>query len=398
MYDLRNHNISKLCRCSRCKRIQYCGTEHQKQHWKDHKPICKAIPDVLQTCSVEDVDATPEEYCEQKLKMIHMVTQKLGRPLYLYEAQMISFPVECAVCWKWHGDTLKTCQNCVASYCEIHIDSIEHSNICATLSLYYRIGLFSQSKYNCQDHYSQQVYNTKSFQDMKGFINAYGGIEADLLLEVSYDVLEARHSHHLTCPLTLFHAMRLLEYVPDRKDLHVIHVVSVCALQEVMLTIWDVLLHLTDISSLAIIIIGPNIENTSPLLRYCTSQQKKLSIEFYEDSYENYVRDPSSLRPDLVVAFQMVMHKKQPDSPKETWATTIRLLANQNCPFILTGFDRQNLEGNIVCINTILDKKIDSHYIGKNPFASLRPYRYFNPDKVFYDNQYVGIYRSLYPN
>ncbi|XP_011868561.1 PREDICTED: uncharacterized protein LOC105562379 [Vollenhovia emeryi] len=375
--------------------IKYCGTAHQKQHLKQHKPICKAIRDVLQTCSMEDVDATPKEYCAQKLKMIGMVTEKLGRPLEQYELDMISYPEECAVCYKRNANSLWPCQDCVASYCEDHKDGIEHRNICATLSLCYYIDLFDMSQYNYPDHYSQQVYNTKSFRDMKDFINAYGGIEADP--EISYDVLEARHSQHLTCPLTLFHAMRLLEYVPERKYLHVVHVVSAGTTEAIRFTIWDVLLHLTDMSSLAIIIIGPELEHKAPPLKY-TSQQKKWSIEFYEDSYENYVRDPSSLRPDLVVAFQTDMYEEELDSPKETWATIVRLLANQNCPFVLTDFKRKNLEKNIVSINAILDKEIESLYIGENPFACLRPCKNFEPEKVFYDNQYVVVYRSLYPH
>lgn len=27
--------------CSACKTVAYCSREHQKQHWKDHKPQCR---------------------------------------------------------------------------------------------------------------------------------------------------------------------------------------------------------------------------------------------------------------------------------------------------------------------------------------------------------------------
>ena len=38
-----NNNIDKkeLLQCSRCQVVYYCGTEHQKLHWKEHKKICK---------------------------------------------------------------------------------------------------------------------------------------------------------------------------------------------------------------------------------------------------------------------------------------------------------------------------------------------------------------------
>ncbi|XP_046401472.1 egl nine homolog 1 [Ischnura elegans] len=29
-----------LLRCSRCRTVYYCSKEHQKQHWKKHKPVC----------------------------------------------------------------------------------------------------------------------------------------------------------------------------------------------------------------------------------------------------------------------------------------------------------------------------------------------------------------------
>lgn len=35
-------------KCSACKLVWYCGKEHQKQHWKQHKNLCKPY-EVLRT-------------------------------------------------------------------------------------------------------------------------------------------------------------------------------------------------------------------------------------------------------------------------------------------------------------------------------------------------------------
>jgi hypothetical protein len=35
----------ELKRCAACQAVWYCDAEHQKQHWKTHKAICKLIPD-----------------------------------------------------------------------------------------------------------------------------------------------------------------------------------------------------------------------------------------------------------------------------------------------------------------------------------------------------------------
>jgi hypothetical protein len=34
---------SRSCKCSGCRTACYCGKECQRQHWKQHKPVCKAI-------------------------------------------------------------------------------------------------------------------------------------------------------------------------------------------------------------------------------------------------------------------------------------------------------------------------------------------------------------------
>ena len=35
--------------CSKCNIYSYCGQEHQKKGWPDHKDICKDIKDIMTT-------------------------------------------------------------------------------------------------------------------------------------------------------------------------------------------------------------------------------------------------------------------------------------------------------------------------------------------------------------
>jgi hypothetical protein len=37
------HNEHKLSRCSGCRCVFYCGKECQKEHWKEHKEMCKRL-------------------------------------------------------------------------------------------------------------------------------------------------------------------------------------------------------------------------------------------------------------------------------------------------------------------------------------------------------------------
>jgi hypothetical protein len=41
--------IAPLLRCSQCKEVFYCSPEHQKSHWKVHKPVCTAPSSINNT-------------------------------------------------------------------------------------------------------------------------------------------------------------------------------------------------------------------------------------------------------------------------------------------------------------------------------------------------------------
>ncbi|XP_071556507.1 uncharacterized protein [Temnothorax nylanderi] len=391
-----------LKRCGNCKMISYCGQEHQKQHWKQHKPLCKAIRDALRDYNMDDRGETTEEWADKKLNFMRLVSSRLGRPLSLDETEMFYFPRECLVCHERNAQSLKDCQKCVASFCQNHKDGTLHRNLCAPLELWLRTHLSSvgeESSSPCLHSYLQHVSYTGTFQNMKDFIKAFGNIQTDS--EMLYNVLAAEQSEHLTCPLTLFHAMQLLNYVPKSKNL-VIHSLGANCVEEISLKDWDILPRLIGtMVSVVVIFIGPELTrklNPSHVCDNCRSREEKcLTFEFHDVLYENYVRSPSFVKPDLVVGFNLGIHQcKLPGrSSKETWAPSIQMLAKQNCPFILTFVTLQNLEKGTNKINTILDKEIDYLYSGKNPFASLYPIRYIAPEYVLYMNQYVIIYKSL---
>ncbi|XP_011861886.1 PREDICTED: uncharacterized protein LOC105558678 [Vollenhovia emeryi] len=145
-----------------------------------------------------------------------------------------------------------------------------------------------------------------------------------------------------------------------------------------------------------IVMIGPQLTCISSQRVCYKSRQKEYSFRFHKMLYEDYVRDPSFVKPDLVVAFNVdvQIYKLQIGFFEETWSEFIRLLANQNCPFILTCYTRLYLESEIKRIDTILDRKVEYLYCGKNPFASLISHRDVGSEKVIYANQYIIVYRG----
>ncbi|XP_071556501.1 uncharacterized protein [Temnothorax nylanderi] len=394
--------------CGGCKMIVYCGQKHQKQHWKQHKPLCKAIRDVLRDYSMDYRGETTEEWTEKKLMFMDLVSSRLGRCLNVDEIQMFSYPRECLVCHE-RDESLESCQKCAASFCQNHKDGIEHRDICAPLELCLCTDLFSMRDGNNPpdlhlylqhflEEYSHISCNS-TFQNMKDFIEAFRNIQTDS--EMTCNVRVALNSEYLTHSLTLFYAMRLLNDVPKSKDL-VVHVLGASTSEEITLIGWEFLPRLIGtMVSVVVIFIGPELTrklNPSHVCDNCRSREEKcLTFEFHDVLYENYVRSPSFVKPDLVVGFNLGIHQcKLPGrSSKETWAPSIKLIAKQNCPFILTSPTLYAFKKETDIINTCLDKEVDHLYSGKNPFASLVPYRTVGINYVYYMNQNVIIYRSL---
>ncbi|XP_071556534.1 putative protein MSS51 homolog, mitochondrial [Temnothorax nylanderi] len=397
-----------LKRCGGCRMISYCGQEHQKQHWKLHKPLCKAIQDVLRDYSMDNPIITVSssgvtlENEKKKHYFMLLLSNKLqGRRLNANEIQMFNFPRECLVCHERNAQSLKDCEKCVASFCKNHVNGTEHKNICAPLELRFRSDLLAiRGEISPPDmRYLRHVTDKRKFQNMKDFMNAYWNISTDS--EMSRNILIGQHSIHLTRPLTLFHAMRLLNYLPKSKAI-VIHVVGACCLEEFSLMGWEIFPRLIETAMpVTMIMIGPNLQRNIPAQNVCNirmllSENKNLKFDFYDVLYEKYVRSPSFVKPDLVVGFDLGIQVHELGSSKETWAPSIKLIAKQNCPFILTcRFTLQSFKKELDRINTILGRKVNYLYCGENPFASLCPFRNIAPEYVLYHNQYIVIYRSL---
>ncbi|XP_071556508.1 uncharacterized protein [Temnothorax nylanderi] len=391
----------QLKRCSNCKMISYCGQDHQKHHWKQHKPLCKAIQDVLRDYSMDDPGETTEELIDKKLNFMQLVSSRLGRRLNVSEMHVICLPRECLVCHKRNIESLESCQKCAASFCKNHKDGIEHRDICAPLELCLSTDLFSIGEENSPPDmhlYLQHISCTSTFQNMKDFIKACRNIQTDS--ELSCNARAALDSQFLTHPLTLFYAMRLLKCDVRKSKVLVVHVVDAKWFEEFALIGWEFLPRLIGtMVSVVVILIGLELLfklNSLHDCDNCMSREKKcLTFEFHDVLYENYVRSPSFVKPDLVVGFNLCIDKHKLGSSEETLTPSIKLIAIQNCPFVLTSGTQYSFKKETDIINTILDKEVDHLYSGKNPFAGLAPYRAIGMDYLAYINQYVIIYRSL---
>ncbi|XP_011865060.1 PREDICTED: uncharacterized protein LOC105560501 isoform X2 [Vollenhovia emeryi] len=375
--------------CHVCKR-----QAHQKQHREQHKSLCNAVIKVGRTYSLKRCSETPAEWLTMKTDFMRLVSETLGRPLHTYERHMFTFLKECGICYERDERKLMECRTCVSSYCKFHIDSNHHEYICKDLGLCYRVYLhrINENRFAITDNFAL-VSNTNTFE-MKDFIKTNIYIQTRTVMP--YDILEAVYSPYVTCPLTLFHAMRLLDYVPANSKILVVHVVGPSTLEENTLAGWGVLLRLLKISSLIIVMVGPELKLEYYELPDWMLHENVCIFEFHKTLYEDYVRSTAFLKPDFVVGFNAHIDERNLGTPEETWASCIRIIANLKCPFVVTcRYTCEYLENEVERINTILNRKIHYKYKGKNPFACLQPIRVPLPQKVMYTNQYVIIYRSL---
>mmetsp|Transcript_15099 Transcript_15099/g.16377 ORF Transcript_15099/g.16377 Transcript_15099/m.16377 type:complete len:125 (-) Transcript_15099:229-603(-) len=60
--------MSGKYRCSRCQIAYYCSPDHQKLHWKEHKPTCTRH--IEQKTNETVVNSTPDDVKDDKEKRI----------------------------------------------------------------------------------------------------------------------------------------------------------------------------------------------------------------------------------------------------------------------------------------------------------------------------------------
>ncbi|TGZ44749.1 Zinc finger MYND domain-containing protein 17 [Temnothorax longispinosus] len=185
---------------------------------------------------------------------------------------------------------------------------------------------------------------------MKDFVNALGNIQTDS--EMPYDFLAAEYSQYLT----------RANYAEETTFLP-----------------WRVLPQLMEtVMSVVVIMTGPGLKDKFDPSRACNNclllENKSLFFEYHNVSYENYVRSPSFVKPDLIVRFNLSIEEHELESNKKISASSIHAVAKQNCPSVLTFFTLRDFEEGTNKMNAIMDKEVDYLYSGKNPFASFRPH------------------------
>lgn len=396
-------NEINLKRCN-CKMISYCGKEHQKQHWLQHKNLCRILSEIIdetdQSNPLEGFKGTIQsDWVKAKMNLMLLVSLKLQRKLLPYEEEMFKFPKSCVVCHEVDSKLLVDCPSCpCANFCKEHENDTNHEKLCKTFSLCYDLDIAS-TVFDRQPPKITVPYHTEIAYlptSMDKFIDLYINEAID-----TNELQNARISEYLTRPLTLLRALEKLEYKVDKEM--TIHVIGANFLDLDGVEIWEILLHwLPSLTTLNLILIGPELNNNSKkkiicnVCQCCDEKNMKLCLEIYGVFYKDYVFDDRYKKPDIVIGYNLGVHEcENLNSPNDTWSQSIKILAEQKCPFVVTSYTLEEIEKEQNRLCDIMEKKLNYLCCEKNQYSSLRPHRDYETEGVYYQNQYLIVYKNF---
>lgn len=396
-----------LKRCGSCRMISYCGKDHQKQHWSQHKDLCKVISEMLEKTGALCIFESYQNRCDKiwsrkKTNLMLLAQIKLGRRLEPYEEQMFKFPRVCSVCHDGKSCALKDCLFCPsASFCPLHkIGDTRHSDQCKALKLCFDLDvaatLFERtSPRHVVPFHTETAYLPGTITD---FINLF--VNENKALPMSPECQLPYNSEYLTRPLTVLYAIERLEFCVESNM--IMHVIGANMVEVDGLDVWEILLHwLPSLSELTIVLIGPELVwgSVKPnVCDYCMAKGMRVRVELRNMLYQDYVTSQWYEKPDFLIGYNTGIHECiELGSAKDTWTPAVQTMAEQNCPLVLTSYTLSEAveEHKRLCI--ILGDTTTRLCCVKNPFSSLRPHRDFETELVFYQNQFITIYQELCP-
>lgn len=393
-----------LKRCGNCRMISYCSKEHQREHWPQHKELCNAICNVLTNNILSsflnnEQNINMEKWVEFKMNFMLMVALQIGRRLVHYEEEMFKFLRSCNICHEQDAKVLQDCPNCPnASFCAKHKGEGTHS-VCYLTKLCFDLDMMAVTymrsipriKVPCHINYVDLPEN------INDFINSY--ILSEAGAEISQEKNAIISSEYLTRPLTFLYVIRKLRYILKDNSI-TIHIIGANMIDTVGMILWEILLHwLPCIATVKLLFVGPELSSdfsSLNLCKDCKDNSKQLSVHMLDTLYETYVQRNLYAKPNFIVAYNPGMHEfDECEFEQDTWAQCVHAIAKQNCPFILTSYTLLEAERESMILNKILGGQIKYACFEKNPYASVKPYRDFETEGIYYQNQYIIIYEDF---
>ncbi|EFN80341.1 hypothetical protein EAI_07061 [Harpegnathos saltator] len=408
-YDFFNPNICHVCKktpeklktecntCRSCNMILYCSSDHESMDKGNHVDICGILttlsqsnPQLWHTCNISQ-----KNWIESRKELLYLVKEALRRDMKPYEIEMIKFVKSCFIC---HVQcNLQTCTVCYCmNYCSYHAKALENhqSSNCTKLKSYLEIDREILLKFYPIHrkefmNISADIISTVNIVDIQQFLKEFA------FCDTQYSFYA--YSDYLSGPLTLYYGMKSKNLDLDIKGMkYVVHIIAATILDARYVLAWEIMLHILSktLKHLKIILVGPETQDAYKIVEICHKcilWESTFKFQSYHLLLRNYVNTILTLYPpDVIIAFEADIRAW--DSRTEI----ISKLNGQSCPFIVTGASYSKCERNIQTLREALGAgSLAGLTPDKNKFSSLKAYRNFEGNDIFYRNKFLFIIRNL---
>ncbi|XP_043466970.1 putative protein MSS51 homolog, mitochondrial [Leptopilina heterotoma] len=402
-----------LKRCSACNMISYCGKEHQKQDWPNHKQFCRVLCEIKKERKVDNLFQSLKVKTEEERKtvfkeleddgkdgkgdmlinqLLAKATTLMKRKLKFRESHMLQFPRICTICFESRHELLVNCKKCPQiTFCKEHLlNNPAHEEQCRKFILNSIFKPMSVMKKAAAVKLCAQIKMEKLPSSMMEFIETF--ITKNLInSKEEINLLNIAFSEKYSRPLSIIFALEKLDF-PKNSESLVVHVVG-ASLPEQFYIEWEIFLHyFQSVKKLSVILIGDELmflyNQTEDLCESCKKENKEVIIESHHTVYDEYCRRSNFKKPDIIACLNAGFHAYP------TWEKSIKVLNKGQCPLVVTAFTKA--EG-------LRDEQIvKSIFPAANcVFSDYNPYEsyYYSRRKIGMPiiniNQFISIYEQL---
>ncbi|KAG7198278.1 hypothetical protein KM043_005681 [Ampulex compressa] len=395
--------------CESCGMVSYCSAKHEKQGFEKHRELCKVLKETsFVERSLPKVEAlTADEYRLYRFQQVGFLQIKIGRPLEMWEKEVVLYPRVCRVCRAFSKE-LNSCPSCgVETTCELH--SKEHEAWCEEFRVFRRCVLMQYQ----HGYVNPEIANVHPKEPLalpdnfdRLIAQIYGRSPYYLNMDChTYSTL----SHMSTIPLTALYSMQIS--YPNWRDMDnfAIHVIGAEFQFECLnLIVWEkFFLHfLPNLKTLTLRFVGPEMGLPSVPMRLltkvkicsaCKSSRRAINVTFHPGKFYHDVANRERLeKPDLVCLFNPGLYRETGFEGKDTWPRTIKEFCEARAPVTVTSYTKHEIPRDMLRIRSICDIEIVLEP-RRNPFASLKPDRNFISEEtapLIYKNYCMAIVKG----
>ena len=397
---------TKLNRCTGCKIVRYCGTKHQKKHWKEHKLICKDLQLTAKMskmiCPIEPgnyasyrryiatgVNAVLAKSIKNSNSNLISVWNRQAHCLLCYSTEKLSTSCSScgavALCNSCHAATIGTPTDTTINTSPFENKTIHSQNDCDNwIMLTAMQGMTCEQEHPlCIDTEDPEPTfwvptNWTEFFQRKTLPIAnhqFGG--QSLMLQLAPVVTMIADG--LSTPLTIIHGLILAygkEEVSTMKDI-IIHMVGAGVDEMRSIKRYIEISHcLPALRRLKIVMVGPwmNIEETNQSIGTDSHGVREYrctaTYDLVKSSYEMYMKTDAAETPTFVFAQHSGCEEVFGADFASEWDPAIALMCNMNVPCMFTGYTLQESKQGVARL------KKDVHITQEatiNPMRGLGP-------------------------